>query len=388
MFNNEFPPLGGGTGTVNKELFNILKNYPNIKIDLITSGRGKEKETELFSENIRIFKYPVNNQNIHHSSNSELIKYTIKAVFAGIAHHKKEKYYMCMAWSTVPAGFAAYLLSFFGKLPYFVRVGGPDIPGFEKRYEKLYKIITPIIKIIWKRSQFLVAKCETEKQMIHKINHKKEIKIIHNGVDTLKFKTKNFTPNEKIKLICPARLIYRKGQDTLIEAVAKLKKEGINKYQVYLIGEGDAKQDYKTLIEKHELQDNFIFEGYVEREKMPEKYREADIFVLPSHNEGMSNSLLEAMASALPVIVTKVGGTDELVDKTNGFVFDAGNSDQLYEILKIIATENIDLQLLGKNSRKIAEKNSWENIANTYINQFGQNNENLQNKSRSIRKFF
>ena len=131
MLNNEFPPLGGGTGTVNSELLKQFKKYPEFKIDLITSEKGKKKIIENFSENIRIIKYPLNNKNIHHASNFELIKYTLKASFAALKYHRKEKYDLSFAWSTVPAGFVSFLLRILKKLPYIVRVGGPDIPGFE-----------------------------------------------------------------------------------------------------------------------------------------------------------------------------------------------------------------------------------------------------------------
>jgi glycosyltransferase involved in cell wall biosynthesis len=71
-----------------------------------------------------------------------------------------------------------------------------------------------------------------------------------------------------------------------------------------------------------------MFKGYVNHDSIGEIYRNSDLFVLPSQNEGMSNALLEAMASGLPVIVTDTGETSELLDG-NGMVVPIGDSDAI-----------------------------------------------------------
>ncbi|MCF6366607.1 MAG: glycosyltransferase family 4 protein [Bacteroidales bacterium] len=365
MFNNEFPPLGGGTGTVNLELFNIFRNTPDLHIDLISSSGNKNKELQQFSENIRIFKLPVKKKEIHHASNFELIRYALKASFAGFKLHKKEKYDLVFVWTTVPAGLPAFFLKIFKKIPFIVRVGGPDIPGFEERYSFIYKIISPFIKSVWRKSEIIIAKCKTEKDMIKAINPKLKIKIIYNGVDTEKFIPAEKQPTDTLRIICPARLIKRKGQYTLIEAISNLKKEGI-KIKVELIGEGDEKEAYIKFAKEKGVSDQIVFSGYIPRKNMPNKYQNANVFVLPSYNEGMSNALLEAMACGLPVVVTNVGGTKELVDESNGFIFNPGDVIALTKILKQLSGNIKQIDKLGQNSRLKAEQFNWENIANKY----------------------
>lgn len=366
MFNNEFPPLGGGTGTVNLELFNIFKDISDLKIDLISSAAGKKKEIEQFSKNIRIIKYPVNKKDIHHASNFELIRYAIKASCVAFKFHKKEKYDLIFSWTTVPAGFPAILLKLFKKVPYIVRIGGPDIPGFEKRYNFIYKIISPLIKFIWKKANLLVVKCKTEKEMIEAVNAKLNIHTICNGVDTNKFKPAIKSTNPNLKIICSARLIKRKGQYTLIDALAKLKSKGII-IKADFVGEGDEMKAYMQYAKDKNVSDQIIFSGYVPREKMPEKYQQADVFVLPSYNEGMSNALLEAMACGLPVVVTDVGGTKELVeDSKNGFIFDTGNKEQLSILLEKFDKNKKLIQEMGEKSRKKAAHLSWHQISEQY----------------------
>ncbi|NPA68894.1 MAG: glycosyltransferase family 4 protein [Chlorobi bacterium] len=376
MFNNEFPPLGGGTGTVNLELFNNLKTNNNIKIDLITSAFGKKKEIIKFSDNITIYKYPVKKKDIHHASNSELLRYALKATIAGLKLCKKNNYDLTMVWSAVPAGLPALILKIFKKIPYSVRVGGPDIPGFEKRYDFIYKIISPFIKTVWKNADSIIAKCKTEKEMIQKINPEIKVKIIYNGVDTKKFKPGKKKTNKNIRIISPARLIKRKGQYTLIDAVSKLKNDGI-KITADLVGEGDEKNAYIKYAEKKNVSKEIIFSGYVPGEKMPEKYNEADIFVLASYNEGMSNALLEAVACGLPVAVTDVGGTEEIVDADNGFIFKPGDANALYNILKNMIKNKELIRKYGQNSVEKAKKFNISNTVGEYLKLFQE----IKNKS-------
>jgi phosphatidyl-myo-inositol dimannoside synthase len=369
MFNNEFPPLGGGTGTVNEQLFYQFSDYQDMNIDLISSARGNNRELINFSENICIYKIPVNNKNIHHSSNSELVKYSVKALLLGIKLLRKNNYDLIFAWSSVPAGFVSLILKLFFNKKLIVRISGPDIPGFEKRYEKLYRIIKPIIKLIWKKSDSLIVKCRQEYEMVKKINPHLRISIIYNGVDTKKFTPKKNEHIDKFRLICSARLIKRKGQNLIIEAISMLKKEKIIVYADF-VGDGDEIYKFQSLANELKVTEQIRFCGYVSREEIVKYYHKADVFVLPSFNEGMSNSLLEAMACGLPVVVTDVGGSEELVEnKKNGYLVSTGNSIELANAIKEIFMDDNYLKM-GKESLRIISNFTPEKLANQYFELF------------------
>jgi hypothetical protein len=128
-----------------------------LEIDLITSAEGKRQESHSLSDGIHIYRLPANRRNIHHASNSELLLYTLRATKIALRMHLARPYDLCMAWSAVPAGGAALALRRLAGLPYFVRVCGPDIPGFEQRYGRLYPILTPVIQAIWRGARSVVA---------------------------------------------------------------------------------------------------------------------------------------------------------------------------------------------------------------------------------------
>lgn len=378
MLNNEFPPFGGGTGIVNQEIIERIKNDSEFQIDLLTGNLDKHDSFLQLSPNVRIIRLGLNRKNIHHASHFELIRYTLKAFIKANKLHRTENYDFSFGWSTIPAGVVSYLLFKLYKLPYLIRIGGTDIPGYEARYKTIYKIITPLIKRVWKRADLLISKCIREKEMVAAINPDLKIKIISNGIDPEQFKPISKVKNKQLTLICPARLIKLKSQDLLIKAVARLKEEGIM-LKLNLVGYGDEMENYTTIAHQLGVTKQVNFAGYVKRDQMIIEYYRADILVMPSQNEGMSNALIEGMACGLPVLVSDVGGTEELViDGENGFIFPVGDFEKLCNLLLEMVKSPERLEEMGKKSIEIARKLDWNNILHEYKNVFHNCHNNIK----------
>lgn len=373
MLNNEFPPIGGGTGTVNQALLRRFGELPGLEIDLVTSAVGKEALEEAFAPAVRIFRLPVNRFNIHHASNRELLTYAARAAHFGWRLQGSRPYDFCFAWSAVPAGGSALTLRRLAGLPYLVRVCGPDIPGFERRYGPLYPVLKPAIRAIWHGAQTVVAKCEGEADMIRAVDPQVPVTIIPNGVDLAAFSPAGPIPDGgPLRLLCVARLIERKGQHHLISAVQRLTAEGVD-VVLDLVGTGDAQAAYQAQAQDAGVAGRVRFVGYIEREAIAECYASAHVFVLPSYNEGMSVATLEAMAAGLPVIITVTGGTAELVaDGENGLTFQWADVDTLVAHIKRLAADRELARQMGAASRMRAERFSWNVPASAYMKLFSQ----------------
>ncbi len=373
MLNNEFPPLGGGTGTVNQTLLARFAAVPDLHVDLITSALGWRGQEERLAERVRLFKVPVVNRDIHHSSNRELLTYSALALPLALRLHQRQRYDLAFAWSAVPAGGVALALRRLVGLPYLVRVCGPDIPGFEARYRRLYTVLTPVIKAIWHGAEKVVAKCQEEADMVKKVDAQVAVTLVPNGVDIERFRPA--TPpgaGEPLRLICVGRLIERKGQNQLIRAVKRLCEEGID-VTLDLVGTGDARHSYEALAHDLGVQERVHFRGYVPREQIADHYAAAHVFVLASQNEGMSVATLEAMAAGLPLVVTRTGGTKELVAVGfNGFTFDWGDVDALCAHLRQLARNHQLTTRVGSASRECATSFSWQTVAPHYLTMFAE----------------
>ena len=224
-------------------------------------------------------------------------------------------------------------------------------------------------KFIWKKARKVIANSEGLKILAQKTSPGQKIEIIYNGIDIKEFKpAKNKKFGKTLKIICVARLIKRKGIDYLLEALGKLKNKD---FLLTIIGEGNEKENLKQLAEELKIKNKVNFLESVSHSKIANHYQQNDLFVLPSLNEGMSNTILEAMACGLPIITTNTGGAKELI-KNNGFIVKPKSVNQLKNaILKYLNNEKL-LKKHGQISRQIAQKMSWQKVAEDYLKIYAQ----------------
>lgn len=141
------------------------------------------------------------------------------------------------------------------------------------------------------------------------------------------------------------RLEVRKGTDVLLEAAAQLRKKGLPEVRVVVVGDGPLRDELPALAARLGLADQVFMLG--DRSDVHEVLGALDLFVLPSRTEGMSNALLEAMATALPVVATAVGGNPEVVAaETIGVLVPPDNSTAMAEaIARLLASPDAAARL-------------------------------------------
>jgi glycosyltransferase involved in cell wall biosynthesis len=193
------------------------------------------------------------------------------------------------------------------------------------------------------------------------------ISIIPNAVDTERFLPveRKHSQEEGVRILCVARLIERKGQHLLLDATRRLTDRGCQGFRVVLAGEGDAMAALKAQAQHLRIGHMVDFLGYVPRDLVPQVYADADLFVLPSFNEGMSVATLEAMAAGLPLVTTRGSGLEELV-KDNGLTFDWGEVDALTDALEQLLRNRAMRQEMGKRSRELSKRFSWHAVGEQY----------------------
>ena len=354
MLNYEYPPLGGGAGNANHYLLKELSKVKGLEIDLVTSSADNKFEIEKFSSDITIYKLDVSKKDVHFWRQKEIVSWLFKAYSLSRKLVRDNKYDYCHCWFGFPCGLVGMLLG----IPYLVALRGSDVPGYNKRFGLQYVFLKPLIKKIWSKADKVVANSDDLKDLASLTSDVK-IDVIPNGVDVSEFKAGGGA--FKGKLVSTGRLIPRKGYDYLIKALSK-----VDGFELTLIGEGNQTDELKALVLELGVKVNFI--GYVEHSRIAEEYRKADVFVMPSLNEGLSNSLLEAMSCGLPVIVTDTGGVKDLIDG-NGFIVEKESSLSIVDALKKLNAENV--REMGARSRKIAEKMSWGSVADKYLRLYG-----------------
>jgi glycosyltransferase involved in cell wall biosynthesis len=362
MLNNEYPPLGGGGSNACKY---ILKEFSNkdLDVDVVTSSSSNTFEMEKIGDTVNIYKLPINKKDIHYWTQREIITYSWKANKFIKKLMDEKDYDVCHAFFGIPCGAIAYLLR--KKIPYIVSLRGSDVPGFNSRFGFQYVFLKPIIKSIWKNAGAVVANSKGLKELALLTSPEQEISVIYNGIDVSEFKPDLNRTNHgnELRIVCVSRLIERKGIKYLIEAIGKLKDKNI---RLVLVGEGNQEEELKKLAQDRGISNIVDFKGYISHDNIADIYRKSDVFVLPSLNEGMSNALLEGMASGLTVIVTNTGGTVELMDG-NGIIVPMGDSDAIVEAIRRIMDYPDERKRMNIKSRKIAELMDWKAVGESYL---------------------
>jgi glycosyltransferase involved in cell wall biosynthesis len=129
-----------------------------------------------------------------------------------------------------------------------------------------------------------------------------------------------------------AELTEKKGQSILIKAFASNFSKNKN-VKLVIGGDGDLKTELRLLVTELKIEDQVLFVGLLKRNEVLELMNNCDVFVLPSFFETFGVVLIEAMVCGKPVIATKSGGPESIVNDINGVVIETGNIEQLANVM-------------------------------------------------------
>jgi N-acetyl-alpha-D-glucosaminyl L-malate synthase BshA len=247
------------------------------------------------------------------------------------------------------------------KKPYVTYGRGTDI-YFSKAFKK------SISKLILKNADAAIALTEDMKKKMRE-TYDRHIFVIPNGIELERFHKLprnemriklGIKADEKIILFV-GRLHPVKGVKHLIKAVNVVRQK--HKAKLLLVGKGPEQDRLKKLVEQLHLEDYVKFMGPIPNEKIPWIYAAADILVLPSLSEGFPVTILEAMASGLPIIATRVGGLPEVIEEEyNGFLVEPENPKQIAEKISLLLQNDKLRENISKNNRRKAKGYSWQSI--------------------------
>lgn len=374
FFNYEYPPLGGGAGNATKYLMQEFARRADVEIDVVASSADNYFQVEKLGGGVTLYRVPIGNKrkSLRCQSPKDILKYTWKAWrHARVLVHKNQ-YDLAHAFFTVPCGALSWWLWRTKRIPYIVSLRGSDVPGYNESYSTLYTLLKPLVKSIWKNAAYVISNSNGLKRLALETLPEQKINVIYNGVDIEAFQRKG-TFKDTLKgtqdctILCASRLMKRKGFRYAISAMHLLAKKYPHVRLVIAGGEGDASEQLRRQVSAMKLERQITFTGEYSQTELARLQQNADIFLLPSLNEGMSNSLLEAMASGLPVLMTPTGGAEELIKNgENGYIIPFRDAKDIAEKLEKLARHADLRNRMGQESRKIAEKMSWKHGAEEY----------------------
>lgn len=211
-------------------------------------------------------------------------------------------------------------------VPYARRVHGEhgrdvfDVAGLSVKYNLLRRLIRPFVH------RYIALSRDLEQWLVNQIGvEPSHISQIYNGVDNQKFRPRRagdpappwlpqFADSRHVVIGSVGRMAVVKDHLTLVRSFIELLRMRPDLREIVrlvIVGDGPCREDCAQLLAEAGISDYAYLPG--ERNDVAELMRGMDIFVLPSLGEGISNTILEAMATSLPVVATRVGGNPELV---------------------------------------------------------------------------
>jgi glycosyltransferase involved in cell wall biosynthesis len=222
-----------------------------------------------------------------------------------------------------------------------------------------------------------ISRYSLEKIQRHYRVDASKVRIAPNGVDVEKFKPisnvgavrEHFGLGDEPCVLFVGSLIPRKGLSFLVEAAKKIVAE-YPATKFLIVGEGPQKKELTAALQAVNLLGNFMFIGNVKEDLLVALYNCADVFVLPSIQEGQGIVLLEAQASGKPVVAFDVGGVKEAVrDGETGFLAKRGSVDALADALLKLLLDKTLREKMGASGRKFVSENfTWDICAQKVLN--------------------
>jgi sugar transferase (PEP-CTERM/EpsH1 system associated) len=228
-----------------------------------------------------------------------------------------------------------------------------DLEGHVRRYRVLRRVVGSVV------GRFVALSRDLERYLIDAVGipaHK--VLQIYNGVDCERFQPRLRSTSNKLVIGTVGRMQAVKNQPMLCEAylaLADARPELAERVRLRLVGDGPLKEQCRRMMDDAGMGDRLDLPGA--SDDVVAELQHLDVFALPSRAEGISNTILEAMATGLPVVATAVGGNPELVEHGHsGFLVDSGDPRGMAQAIACYLDDADLRDRHGQRGRELVEE--------------------------------
>ena len=289
-------------------------------------------------------------------------------------HHWRYHFDVLHCHSVYPTGYVGAAFHKITGIPFVITPHGGDITK-NNRGNIINRKVTDRIRKTFASAQAVTAISSALRQQILDLGAPPEkVFLVPNGVSLGEFtqidaSKKNLSSNS---IVFIGRLIRRKAADILIQACS-LVKYRCPDIKIKIAGEGPEMYSLKEMVKNLCLTQEVELLGTVRGEKKTRLLAEALFLVCPSREEPFGIVNLEALASGLPVIATKVGGIPDIIqDGISGFLIDSGNPEQLAEKMHVLIEDPALRIRMSENALNSVSRYDWSKVVQDFQRIYGK----------------
>lgn len=212
-------------------------------------------------------------------------------------------------------------------------------------------------KLTFEATDRIICYTRTDEDRLRNLGVNTDISIIHNGIDCTLFSPR--INQSKDQLLFVGRLKPGKSTNTLIRAFKILSKK-YPTLELVIVGDGPLRSELEQLCLELNIGSKIRFLGEIPNNELPKIYNESKVFVLPSLNEGLPRTVLEAMACETPVVTSALPQLEAIVEGA-GFTFEPKSEDDLSECIELLLNNSSQREEMGIRGReKVMNHYSWK----------------------------
>jgi glycogen synthase len=367
VLNYEYPPVGGGAAVATAALAQGMVER-GVEVDVVTAGVGSSAECE--HPGLTVYRVRSRRTGVHEAGMGDAASYLLGAWPLLRRLLRTNKYDVVHVFFSLPTGALLPFLNLRGT-PVVVSLRGSDVPGYDPHNRVLqivHRFLAPLTRWIWRRADRVVALSESLGQLALRTLPDLRYFVVANGVDLTFFHPpaagKRRRPGP-FRCLAVARLVERKGLGDLIRAMAQLER---GHFELEIVGGGADERVLRHLAARLGVARDVHFTGALSRPEVARRYRDADLFTLPSSAESFGNVFAEALASGLPIVGTAIGGIPDLVEHgTNGLLVKPGDVNALAGAIRYLANDpELRTEMALRNRAKAEATLEWAQVTRRY----------------------
>jgi glycosyltransferase involved in cell wall biosynthesis len=366
FINYEYPPIGGGSATACQQIARTFAKRGH-QVVVVTAGLGS-LHGNVVEDAVTIVRIRALRKSPHQSGIIEMASYVLLASWHAVRLARSHQIDSALAFFSVPGGIVARWLHLRTGIPYVVSLRGGDVPGTEPHLAMFYRVLQPLRRNIFKNARSICAPSQGLKELSERADPY-SVEVIPNGVDLELFRPDPAIRPKTLTLLSVGRLHVQKNVAYLLKIVATIRDTFNTPVTATVIGDGPERPNLEQLAADLGITSSVRFAGWLDRAAVRDAYQSATFLIHASTYEGMSNVILEALASGLPVAASRIPGNTELVEPgVNGVLLDPETEPaKAAELICSLFSNQAEWENLSRGARETIEKRfSWEHAANLY----------------------